>query len=690
MNKKNIFIILPFKESLNPKIAGAVSIYVRDSLTYSSYKKNIKIISSDNKNKKIFRNKNYILDFCEKNKKKKIDIIEIHNRPEYVKYIKKYFQNTKIILTLHNDPLTLRGSEKINERENLLKDCSKIVFISRWIQNRFFKSVVNSNYLNTEIIYHGVKKTINPSKNKKKNILFVGKLNEAKGYKIYVEAAKKFKKYDKSWNFIAIGDEPRKKIFPDKNIVNEIGYKTNKEVLKYYNNSEIAVGNSVWEEPLGRIAIEASSRKCLPIISNIAGLTESKKIAYVLKENNSTELFKSLKKLTLNKVLRKKLQTKFYKNNNFNIKIISKSIDKIRSNIILNKSNYLAEKNIKILHIANFNELSDGRLFYSFSNKLNNGFLKNNYIVQTISDRTFLKYNKSIFNLHGNFKNFNKKILDTIKNFAPNLVIFGHVYNIDSKIFEYCKNNNIKTANWFIDSISNEFLNGKKKQNFLNLVNNVDKCFLTSSPELFKNNKIYKKLRFIPNPIDSSIDHLRNYETKDLEYDLFFAISHGQNRVILKKGKTDERENDFNHLINKLNKYKIASFGLKNVEPIWGSNYFYHLSKSKIALNISRGKYQNLYSSDRISSLIGNGLLVFLEKKTNLQKMFKDKKEVVFFKNRNELIKKIIFYLKNDSHRINIAKKGCQKYHKKFSNINVAKYILNELNLINVKINWFK
>ena len=72
MNKKNIFIILPFKESLNPKIAGAVSIYVKDSLIFSSFKNNIKIISSDNKNKKIFRNKNYILDFCEKNKKKKL------------------------------------------------------------------------------------------------------------------------------------------------------------------------------------------------------------------------------------------------------------------------------------------------------------------------------------------------------------------------------------------------------------------------------------------------------------------------------------------------------------------------------------------------------------------------------------------------------------------------------------------
>ena len=69
--------------------------------------------------------------------------------------------------------------------------------------------------------------------------------------------------------------------------------------------------------------------------------------------------------------------------------------------------------------------------------------------------------------------------------------------------------------------------------------------------------------------------------------------------------------------------------------------------------------------------------------------MFKDKKEVIFFKNRDELIKKIIFYLQNDKKRKKIAKQGCQKYHKKFSNTNVAKYILNELNLANTKIDWF-
>ena len=121
-------------------------------------------------------------------------------------------------------------------------------------------------------------------KNKKKNILFVGKLNKAKGYHIFCEAAKKFKKINPTWNFIAIGNEARKKIFPDPKIVKEIGYIQNSQVLNYYKNSEISVGNSTWEEPLGRIAIESSSRKCLSIISNNGGLEESKNIALVLKK----------------------------------------------------------------------------------------------------------------------------------------------------------------------------------------------------------------------------------------------------------------------------------------------------------------------------------------------------------------------------------------------------------------------
>ena len=51
----------------------------------------------------------------------------------------------------------------------------------------------------------------------------------------------------------------------------------------------------------------------------------------------------------------------------------------------------------------------------------------------------------------------------------------------------------------------------KKKNNFIELVNNVDKCFITSDPMIFKKNKFFKKLSFIPNPVDSAIDNLHNF-----------------------------------------------------------------------------------------------------------------------------------------------------------------------------------
>ena len=682
--KKDIFIILPYKESLDAKLAGAVSLYVTDTTKNSKYKKRIKIISSDRLDKsKIFRNKNYIISFCKKFKNTKIKLIEIHNRPEYLNYIKKYFPNTEINLVFHNDPLSLRGSINLKEREKIVSNCTKVIFISRWIQQRFFSSFKNVNLNNTEIIQHGVNKIkkINFSK-KKKNILFVGKLNRAKGYNIFCEVAKKFNKIDPTWKFIAIGNESRKNIFPDPKIVKEIGYKKNNEVLKFYTNSEISIGNSVWDEPLGRIAIESSSRKCLPLISNKGGLEESKNIAIVLKKNTPSEIIKILKKITSNKKIRREKQNLFYKNNNFDVKIISSKIDHIRKEIIEKDTNKYLDK-IKILHIANFNENSDGRLFYSFSNKLNNGLIKNNYVVQTISDRYFLKSNRSFFKPLNPINKFNEKILNTLKNFSPNVLMIGHVFNIDNKIFEYCKKNNVKIISWYIDSISPEFLKKESKQNFFKNLELVDLCFITSSPKIFKKHKYFNKMKFIPNPVDIAMDSYRNYLSKDLEYDLFLAISHGQNRGILKKGKSDERENFINDVIYELPQNKFARFGINNFEPVWGSNYYHYLSKSKMAINISRGSYQNMYSSDRISSLIGNGLMVFISEKTNFKNLFSSN-EVVYYKNKKDLIKKIRYYSQNDSKRSKIAKLGYQKYHKHMNNILITKYMISCLGLVSI------
>ena len=296
----------------------------------------------------------------------------------------------------------------------------------------------------------------------------------------------------------------------------------------------------------------------------------------------------------------------------------------------------------------------------------------------------FLKSNRSFFQPFAPINKFNDKILNTLKNFSPDVLLIGHVFNINPVIYDYCKKNSIKIASWFIDSVSNEFLNGKKKEFFFKNLEYVDFCFLTSSPKLFKKNKFYKKLKFIPNPIDASIDNYTNFSEKKLDYDIFVAISHGQNRGILKKGKKDERENFINKLIKNLPQLKFAQFGIISFEPVWGSNYYHYLSRSNMALNLSRGKYHEKYSSDRISSLLGNGLLVFINKKTNFNNILSNK-EVVYYTNLNDLVKKIKYYAKNDNERIKIAKLGHKKYHEHMNNIVITKYIMSCIGIENFK-----
>ena len=96
-----------------------------------------------------------------------------------------------------------------------------------------------------------------------------------------------------------------------------------------------------------------------------------------------------------------------------------------------------------------------------------------------------------------------------------------------------------------------------------------------------------------------------------------------------------------------------------------------------MGLNLSQGSSTKYYSSDRITQLIGNGMLTFVDKKTKLNKFFKSD-EVIFYNSINDLAQKIIKYSDNDKLRAKIAKKGKKKYLKFFNSTLVAEYIINK------------
>ena len=703
-----ISILLPYKENFSPNYPGAVSIYVKDTIECSKFKKSIYVYGSTNYKKKLLRNyinlpfsrelfqsssKIYVDNFLKEEKRYNSNIIEIHNRPSYVNAIFKQSES-KIVLYFHNDPLEMNGSKSVKDRMNLFNKVENIIFNSEWSKKRFLTNIDKIFHKSKKllVIYQSTSKSKVNIKNKKKLITFVGKLNRAKGYDIFGNAIIKILNKYPDWTSNVYGDEPREKlIFKHKNLKLQ-GFKNHKIVMKNFNLSSITVVCSRWEEPFGRTSLEASSRGCAVIISNRGGLPETVTNAVILRKLDSNALFKAIDKLIKNPKERLKLQKNSIKNFYLSNEFISKKIDNYRELILKpnnNKKKIYGSQKIKILHVTNFNERHNGRLFYNTGRRLNNGFVRLNHSVLSLSDRDIVSYYRSIKDFDGS-KTLNNKLIEVISNYVPDLLVLGHADLIKKDTLLFIKKTypDIRIAQWFLDRMDSEWKNNKKR--FLDKIDYVDCSFCTTSPDILnfpKKNKVF----YIPNPADESFENLSIHMKENFKNDVFFAMSHGVHRGNLKRGKFDKREKFIEKLINKTPNIKYDLYGLRNIQPIWADNFKKAVSDSKMGLNLSQGKSIKYYSSDRITQLIGNGLLTFIDKKTELNKFFK-KNEVIFYNNVNDLAKKILKYSNNDKLRKKIAKRGQLKYLKYFNSKNVADFIINKtLNInTNKKYYWYQ
>jgi spore maturation protein CgeB len=104
-----------------------------------------------------------------------------------------------------------------------------------------------------------------------------------------------------------------------------------------------------------------------------------------------------------------------------------------------------------------------------------------------------------------------------------------------------------------------------------------------------------------------------------------------------------------------------------------------------MGLNLSRGKPTKYYSSNRIASIMGNGLLTFVDKKVHMNHFFNDQ-EIISYTNINDLSDKIKFYSVNEKLRKKIAKNGKKKYFQLFNEVKVSKYILDISLGVNAKL----
>ena len=692
-----ISILLPFKENYSPNYAGAVSLFVNDTINKSKYKDSInvfgntsykKFLSKNYTNiqfkKKLFSstNKLYVENFIKVENKINSDLIEVHNRPSYIFLIRKNYHKL-LFLFFHNDPLQMNGSRSVQDRIKLLNNVDKIIFNSEWCRQRFFHSFNDkSKYLNkTELCYQSTSKIKINFNKKQKIISFVGKLNKAKGYDIFGQTIIKILDKYPDWSSSVFGDEPREKLnFRHKNL-NLFGFKKNDYILNHLKKVSISIVCSRWEEPFGRTSLEASSRGAAVIISKRGGLPETSSVAIKLKELSSQSLFNEIEKLIKDKKKLLTLQKESYKRFKLTHKYVSKLLDKFRDQFLIKEKislfNIKKNKILKILHLTNFNRRFNGRLQYNTGRRLNNGFVRLGHNVLTLSDRDIIHDNKKILDPTGKKKLQNSIILN-YKNFKPDCIVMGHADSIDGDTLTQLRDENkhLRICQWFLDPVHKnapDYIKNNKR--IIKNSNNIDFTFLSSCPSLLKN-KINNSF-FIPNPADKSFEILKNYET-NCPNDVFFAMSHGVHRGILKDGKYDQREKYIKKLIRNNSKIKFDIYGMNKIQPVWGNDFLDAISKSKMGLNLSRGKAAKYYSSDRIAQLLGNGLLTFIDEQTQFRDLV-GKNSIVYYSNFDDLSYKINKYKKDIKIAKKIAKNGRDIYHKHFNSTIVGDYMLSKL-----------
>ncbi len=182
-------------------------------------------------------------------------------------------------------------------------------FVSIFLKD---KRIVIPNGVDAEFFKPSNKRLSGPS-----NILFVGRLVPRKGVHILLKSFALLKKEIEDLRLIIAGEGRSKdtlihlaKSYGILNSTLFLSYIPNQELLKYYNNADVVVVPSIARESFGIVALEAMSCAKPVVVTDVGGLPEvieDGETGIIVEKENPYILKDALKRLLINKSLRKRL-----------------------------------------------------------------------------------------------------------------------------------------------------------------------------------------------------------------------------------------------------------------------------------------------------------------------------------------------------------------------------------------------
>ncbi|HEX4196074.1 MAG TPA: glycosyltransferase [Caulobacteraceae bacterium] len=330
---------------------------------------------------------------------------------------------------------------------------------------------------------------------------------------------------------------------------------------------------------------------------------------------------------------------------------------------------------VLIVHAANFGIRPKGAFQNNVERKLTNGLIRNGHQVLNYSDRDAAMAG-SLLGPHrvGGGRYANKALSNLCLAVRPDVLILGQTDIVRPETVADLRGRlpGMRVLQWSVDAL---FEPGNIERLSRNLAVVDASLVSTAGAALAPLARPGKRLGFMPNPVDLSIERGENHLKAELPFDLFYACGDPADLRDV-GGKAWNMDEFMRAVLAALPKLRPKLAGLLGHAGLGGAAYQQALESAAIGLNISRRADQLLYSSDRLAHLAGNGLAVMIERSTGYDRLFSDD-EMIFFSSFDEVVAAIDRLVRDPAHRMAVAAAGRARYHALFNERRIAQYALD-------------
>ena len=325
-----IHCLLPAKEYYTRENAGAVAMVAEDMVLASQYGKDCHIFGRASQNKPLTEpftalttktawlyghNIGMARAYLDHLKTTNItpDWVEVHGRCQVAAYLARKRPDLNIVLVLHNDPRGMKGAKTIAERRGLAKALKGVFAVSQYLIDGFNDGLYDKDTegLIQQVTPLGIDHRHQQAPQKKKKIVITGRMVPEKGMLEAAHALAKVLPQHPDWSARLIGakgfqdggkspyeNAVANALAPCGDQAQALGFLPIKDVYKEQDHAAIALVPSQWQEPAGRVLLEAMVAGAALITTRRGGIPEyAEGRAMILDDPHADAIADALEKL---------------------------------------------------------------------------------------------------------------------------------------------------------------------------------------------------------------------------------------------------------------------------------------------------------------------------------------------------------------------------------------------------------